>query len=65
MAVKKEKRLDVPAAGKTVYTKKQLAASERFGGQKDLINALLAGDVSYTAEEAEKIIEKYLKGSVN
>lgn len=46
------------------YTKEQLMASKRYGGRKDLAAALLEDGGSYTAGEADRIIEKYLKGKV-
>lgn len=38
--------------------------SERFLGKRDLVKAVLADGKKYSAENAEKIIEKFLKGSV-
>lgn len=54
-AVKKEK---------AVYTKEQILASKRFCGRRDLAEAVLEKDKNYTLEEADKLIEKYLKGKV-
>ncbi len=53
-AVKKEK----------IFGKEQLLNSERFRGKRDLAEAALADGEMYSAEEAEKIMEKFLKGSV-
>lgn len=47
-----------------VFTKEQLLNSERFLGKRDLVKAVLADGKKYSAENAEKIIEKFLKGSV-
>lgn len=47
-----------------VFTKEQLLNSERFQGKRDLVKAVLADGKKYSAENAEKIIEKFLKGSV-
>lgn len=65
MAEKKK----MPAAAEPVrkenrFLKEQLIASERFREKKDILNALLADGMEYTASEAEGLIEKYMKGKV-
>ncbi len=47
-----------------IFTKEQLLNSERFREKRDLARAVLADGKKYSAEEAEKIIDKFLKGSV-
>lgn len=54
-AVKKEK---------VVYTKEQILASQGFCNRRDLAEAVLEKDTQYTLEEANKLVEKYLKGKV-
>ena len=46
------------------FSKEQLLASKRYGGQKDLINALLADDKMYSFEEVDSMINKVMKGKV-
>lgn len=46
------------------FEKERLIRSERFAERADLLGALLADGKKYTVEEAEKAIEKYLKGKV-
>ena len=46
------------------FSKAQLISAERFRGKRDVLNALLSADKSYTVKEAEQIIEKYMKGQV-
>ena len=46
------------------YTKAQLLASKRYANRRDLINALLADDKTYTTDKVDALIEKYLKGKV-
>ena len=61
MADKKiEKTTAVPC-----FTKAQLTASDKYAGRKDLIGALPDDDTEYTVEQADELIEKYLKGKVN
>ena len=47
-----------------IFTKEQLLNSDRFQGKRDLVRAVLADGKNYSAEETEKIIDKFLKGSV-
>ena len=46
------------------FSKEQIAASERYSGQKDLVDALLEGGKEYTLKAVDGMIEKYLKGKV-
>lgn len=46
------------------FTKEQLMASKRFAARKDALKALLDDDTAYTIEQAENIIENYMKGKV-
>lgn len=61
MAVKK----DTETTAVPRFTKAQLTASDKYAGRKDLIGALLDDDTEYTVEQADELIEKYLKGKVN
>lgn len=47
------------------YTKKQIINSKTFIDNKDLLNAVLKEDESYTKQEVNKIIENFKKGKVN
>jgi len=47
------------------YTKKQIINSKIFIDNKDLLNAVLKEDESYTKQEVNKIIENFKKGKVN
>ena len=47
------------------YTKKQIIKSKTFIDNKDLLNAVLKEDKSYSKQEINKIIENYKKGKVN
>lgn len=50
--------------GEQRFSKGQLLGSERFSGRRDLLTALLSEEKVYSVFEAEKIIEKFLKGKV-
>lgn len=47
------------------FSKDQLLASERFRDRRDLVNALLSPDKTYTAGVVEQMILDYMKGMVN
>ncbi len=47
------------------YTKKQIVNSKTFIDNKDLLNAILKEDKSYSKQEINKIIENFKKGKVN
>lgn len=46
------------------YTKEQLIRSFRYARYRDLLGALLQNGKSYTFEEVEVLLNKYLKGKV-
>ncbi len=44
------------------FTKAQLLASQKYAGRRDLLDALLDGEKSYTSAEADAAIDKFMKG---
>lgn len=62
---KKQQAQAPDAADALRYTKADLLNSKRFRHQRDLITALLDENKTYTIEEAEAIIGRFLKGKVN
>ena len=46
------------------YTKDEIKASERFKNRRDAVEALLKEDVSYSIEEAEEILKRFMEGRV-
>lgn len=72
MAKKKDSAAEIEAVkenesnplSETDFTKEQLLSSERFQGKRDLLNALLKENQTYTVSQAEEMIEKYMKGKV-
>ncbi len=57
-----EKRLK--KSEEAVFTKKELLASHRFSGNRDLAEAVLSSQKRYSVLEAEEEINKFLKGEV-
>ena len=47
-----------------VSTKEQLAASKRYAKRRDLIMALLEPGKTYTLNEADRLIDGFMKGKV-
>lgn len=46
------------------FSKEQILASARCANRRDLVDALLDKDKSYTFETVDNMIEKYKKGQV-
>ena len=46
------------------FSKEQILASARYANRRDLVDALLYEDKSYTIETVDNMIEKYKKGQV-
>jgi len=51
-------------ANAAVFTKAQLVASQRYVHRRDLIDALLEDGKTYTLNEVDALIEKFMKGKV-
>jgi hypothetical protein len=47
-----------------VFSKEQILASDRYANRRDLVDALLDTDKSYTLKTVDNLIEKYMKGQV-
>jgi hypothetical protein len=52
------------AATAPTYTVEQLVGSKRYANRRDLIRALLDSGKTYTLNEVDGLIEKYMKGKV-
>lgn len=65
----KRKTATTEAAAKSeqtelMFSKEQILASDRYVNRRDLVDALLDTDKSYTLETVDNLIEKYMKGQV-
>lgn len=47
-----------------MFSKEQILVSARFANRRDLADALLDEDKSYTIETVDNLVEKYMKGQV-
>ena len=46
------------------FSKEQIVASARYRNHRDLVDALLDEDKSYTMKTVDNLVEKYMKGQV-
>lgn len=51
-------------ASVAVFTKKQLIAAKRYRDRRDLLAAILEDGKEYTAEQADALVNDFLKGKV-
>lgn len=66
MATKKSDVVEaVEQAVEPAFTKQQLVKSKRFEHRKDALNALLDDSKTYTINQAQAVIDKFMKGQVN
>ena len=64
MSATAEYTLFLGQSQKVTYTKEQIIGSKKYAGRADLLSALLEPGKSYTLEEVDKKMEKYMKGAV-
>lgn len=50
---------------KVTFSKNQILSSKKYRDRKDLINVLLSDDNSYSLDEVDDLIDKFMKGKVN
>jgi len=63
--MKDEKQtVTAPAKSVTKFTKAQLLSAKRFEGRKDALGAVLSDTETYTVEEAQKLLDDFMKGQV-
>lgn len=69
MMRKKEMKKKEIRTEKTVeelrFTKKQLISSKKFKDLKDVLAVVLTENKTYGVQEAEEIVQKFMKGKVN
>ena len=46
------------------FSKEQILASSRFADRRDIVDALLDEDKTYSIDAVDKLIENYMKGQV-
>jgi hypothetical protein len=48
----------------TMFTKEQILASSKYRNRRDLVDALLDENTSYTTETVDELVNSFLKGQV-
>lgn len=48
----------------TMFTKEQILASAKYRNRRDLVDALLDGNTSYTTETVDELVNSFMKGQV-
>lgn len=48
-----------------LYTKEQILGSKRYRNRRDALGVILKDDESYTLENVDSLLEKFMKGKVN
>ncbi len=61
---KKESGAEKVNRAEMLFSKEQIAASEKYFGQRDLVEAILDSRKKYTLETVDNLIERYRKGQV-
>lgn len=46
------------------FTKAQILASVRYSNRKDVLGVLLDEQTSYTFDDVDKLLDKFMKGTV-
>ena len=59
MATKKEIKQE-----STKFSKEQILASKKYSNRRDVLVAILTDDKSYTLEQVDSLLEKFMKGKV-
>lgn len=62
--MKEEKQTAAVKAAEPKFSKKQLLTAARYADRKDLLSAVLEDGKEYTHDEAQLLIDNYLKGKV-
>ena len=47
------------------FTKEQILASKKYSNRRDALVAILYDNKSYTLEQVDSLLEKFMKGKVN
>ena len=61
---KNEMAAPVKAAPEAVYTREQVMSSQRYANRRDLVSVLLESGKTYTLDEVDALINKFMKGAV-
>jgi hypothetical protein len=46
------------------FTKEQILGSKKYSNRRDVLVAILSDDKSYTLEQVDSLLDKFMKGKV-
>ena len=64
MTTKNNKKDGSAAKEAAKFTKRQILSSKKYFHRRDLLSVLLKDDESYTLNEVDALIDKFMKGGV-
>lgn len=47
-----------------LFTKEQILASKKYSNRRDVLGAILVDSKTYTLEQVDSLLEKFMKGKV-
>ena len=47
-----------------LFTKEQILASKKYSNRRDVLGAILNDNKTYTLEQVDSLLEKFMKGKV-
>ena len=47
-----------------LFTKEQILASKKYSNRRDVLGVILLDDKTYTSEQVDSLLEKFMKGKV-
>lgn len=54
-----------PIKEESKFTKEQILSSEKYANRRDALGVVLSDDESYTLEQVDSLLDKFMKGKVN
>ena len=60
-----EKEIEKTEVEEILFTKEQIISSKKYANRRDVLGAILSSDKTYTSEQVESLLDKFMKGKVN
>lgn len=64
MSTRKKKVEGEEVLENVTFSKEQILSSKRYRDKKDLVNVLLKNEKSYSLDQVDDLIDKFMKGKV-
>lgn len=58
------KQAEAVTKQEVLFTKKQILASKKYANRRDALGAILLDNGSYSQEQVDSLLEKFMKGKV-